>query len=239
MQDGVLDHAVNEEALESLEETGVAVEEPGVFGGPIVSTPPAKRKKKRKKAPIIITVIVVLLIATGIVALIKWSGKEAPSEILHDTVMRGTVASMVEGNGMTKAKNSESITVTTSGTVLDVYVSEGEFVTQGTVLYLIDSPAAQEAVTKGQKDVEGYQKQLRSLYEAQANLNIKAEFAGKLIEAAEPQVGEYVSDGQKLGRLVDDSKMKLTQYYSYAYENDIYVGQTAQVSVPEIGRAHV
>ncbi|MDF2838533.1 MAG: putative drug efflux protein, partial [Evtepia sp.] len=107
-------------------------------------------------------------------------------------------------------------------------------VAAGTVLYMIDSPAAQEAVTKAQKEVDGYQKQLKTLYEAKQNLNVKADFSGKILEQTKVKQGDKVTDGQTLARLVDDSKLKLTQYYSYAYINDIYVGQSVQVSVPAV-----
>lgn len=194
--------------------------------------PMVKKKKKRKKLPIIIAIAVSLLLIAGIVSLILWSGKKEPNEIMNDYVVRGTITSQVEGHGLTKAKKSETITVTTSGTVLDVYVNEGDFVTAGTPLYLIDSPAAQEAVTAAQREVEGYQKQLRTLYEARSNLNIYADFAGKLIEVKELKKGEEVGSGELIARLVDDSKLKLTQYYSYAYEHEVYVGQVVQVSIP-------
>ncbi len=194
--------------------------------------PMVKKKKKRKKLPIIIAIAVSLLLIAGIVSLILWSGKKEPNEIMNDYVVRGTITSQVEGHGLTKAKKSETITVTTSGTVLDVYVNEGDFVTAGTPLYLIDSSAAQEAVTAAQREVEGYQKQLRTLYEARSNLNIYADFAGKLIEVKELKKGEEVGSGELIARLVDDSKLKLTQYYSYAYEHEVYVGQVVQVSIP-------
>lgn len=227
MQESLLDQdiATEAEAAEYLPaETGVAS----------AAKQMKKRKKKRKKLSLIIAAIVLLLLAALVIRLIQWSGKEAPSEILHDYVSRGSIASVVEGYGMTKSKNSESISVTTSGTVVDVYVSEGEFVAEGTVLYVIDSPAAQDAVNNAQKDVEGYQKQLRTLYEAKANLQIKADFAGKILGAPKLQAGEAIGMGELLGYLVDDSKMKLTQYYSYAYEAEIYLGQPALISVPAV-----
>lgn len=196
--------------------------------------PSGRRRKKRKKGPIIGLAVATVAIVAIILAVLRWGNQTEPSEIMHDYVMRGAISSRVEGYGMVKALSSEAISVTTSGTVQDVYVSEGDFVTMGTLLYRIDSPAAQEAVETAQQNVTGYQKQLNSLYEAQGNLTVRADFAGKLLEVPEIQLGDQVGNGQVLGRLVDDSKMKLSQYYSYAYENDIYVGQSAQVSVPSV-----
>ena len=232
MQEDVLGRIEGEEAI--MEETAAANSPLEEAARPAPSRPAVRRKAKRKKAPIIIGCVVLLAVIILIIWLVRWSGREAPSEILHDAVIRGSVSSIVEGYGMTRAKDSESISVATSGTVVDVYVSEGEFVSAGTILYLIDSPAAHDAVKNAQAEVDGYQKQLRALYEAQANLSIKAEFSGKILDASTLQVGESVGVGELLGRLVDDSRMRLTQYYSYAYEHDIRVGQTASVSVPSV-----
>ena len=41
-----------------------------------------------------------------------------------------------------------------------------------------------------------------------------------------------MSVGTKIATLVDDSKMRLSMYVNYAYQNDIAVGQSAVVSIP-------
>ena len=41
-----------------------------------------------------------------------------------------------------------------------------------------------------------------------------------------------MSSGTTLATLVDDSKMKLVQYYSYAYAKQIKAGQSASISIP-------
>ena len=60
---------------------------------------------------------------------------------MTDVVQYGSITSTVENSGLTKAKSSETITLTTSGTVVDVLVTEGQKVTAGTPLFTIDSPA--------------------------------------------------------------------------------------------------
>ena len=194
-----------------------------------------KKKKKRKKAPIIIGSSVLVLL----IALIWWAiaktGQAPTGEVMDETIQRGSITSVIKGSGMTTTRNSEAISVGTSGTVVDVFVSEGEFVSAGTPLYIIDSPTAEDTVKTAQKDVDGYRKQLKLLNEARQNLTVRAEFTGKLMEVSdEVKVGETIGSGTGLTRLVDDSKMKLTQYYSYAYEGSVSVGQTAQISVPGV-----
>ena len=195
-----------------------------------------KLKRKRKKTiKRIVSIAVVLAVVGGI-----WYGiaslfreEEVEREILTDIVYRGSIQSMVTGSGLTRAKDASTITLGASGTVLDVYVTDGQLVNKGDPLYTIDSTEAAEAVKTAQKTVNNYEKQLAALYEAYDNLNLRAPHAGKLLDAkTDIEVGDELPSGVKIGTLVDDRMMKLKLYFSYAYENDIYVGQTARVSIP-------
>lgn len=195
-----------------------------------------KLKRKRKKMiKRIVSIAVVLAVVGGI-----WYGiaslfreEEVEREILTDIVYRGSIQSMVTGSGLTRAKDASTITLGASGTVLDVFVTDGQLVSMGDPLYTIDSTEAAEAVKTAQKTVSNYEKQLASLYEAYNNLNIRAPYAGKLLDAkTDIDVGDELPNGLKVGTLVDDRTMKLKLYFSYAYESDIYVGQTAQISIP-------
>lgn len=72
-------------------------------------------------------------------ALPHFGKKEGAGEqqVVKDTVMYGSITSTVEGSGMVKAKNSETITLATAGTVTDVFVTEGQQVMAGgSALYL-------------------------------------------------------------------------------------------------------
>ena len=62
---------------------------------------------------------------------------------------------------------------------------------------------------------------------------LTAPYAGKLLETVKLTVGDEVG-AQKVATLVDDTQMRLTQYYSYAYQSKLYAGQTVQVSVPAL-----
>ena len=201
----------------------------GAAGTP---TPP-KNKKKRKKT-IRRVIALVLVLALGL-AYFKFVRKSDSSEqqVVTDVVQYGSITSTVEGSGMVKAKNSETITLATAGTVTDVFVSEGQQVAAGDPLFTYDSPAAEKAVRDAKTDIEGYQKKLNAAYKDIAALTLTAPYDGKLMETVKLTVGDEVS-AQKVATLVDDTRMRLTQYFSYAYENEIYAGQAVQVSVPAL-----
>ena len=213
-------------------------------GEETVSTPeaaPAKvgkwKRMPRKKRRRIIRWCVTLVILAAIGALLfKVFGgkKEAEKQVVTDFVQYGAITAKVEGSGLTKAKSSESISITTAGTVLEVMVTEGQEVTAGTPLFTVDSPAAQAAVQKARSQVEGYEKQLSAAQKDIAGLNLAASYPGKLMEVATLNPGDTISKGQTVAKLNDDTRLRLEQYYSYAYAGELKVGQTVDVSIPAL-----
>ena len=191
------------------------------------------KKKRRRLIRRIIVLVVVIAAAVG-----AWwfflRDKQPEAQAVTDVVSYGSITSTVEGSGLTKAKKSETITLTTAGTVQDVLVTEGQQVTAGTPLFTVDSEAARTAVEKARKDVEGYEKQLRTLQKDIAGLNLSAGYPGKLMETVTLNPGDTITKGQKVAVLADDTRLRLEQYYSYAYEGTIKVGQTMDVSIPSL-----
>jgi HlyD family secretion protein len=159
-------------------------------------------------------------------------GGDSDEMVLTDFVTRGAIVSQVTGEGVTLPKDSASISLTMGGMVQEVFVSEGDTVTEGQPLYRIDSTEAEKKVNDAQKNVSNLQKELNTLYEAAGDLNIRAEYQGKLMKVAELEPGDELTKGQVVATLVDDSVMQLRQYYSYAYESNIFEGQNASVSIP-------
>ena len=191
-------------------------------------------KKKRRK--IIRWTVLLLVVLLAAVLLYKFLGGkgETDAQVVTDFVSYGAITSTVEGSGLTKAKNSETITLTTGGTVQDVMVTEGQQVTAGTPLFVIDSEAARTAVEKARQDVEGYEKQLATLEKDIAGLNLSAGYAGKLMETVKLNPGDTITKGEKVATLADDTRLRLTQYYSYAYAGELKEGQTVDVSIPAL-----
>ena len=200
----------------------------GAANGP---TPPKNRKKRKKTVRRIIAAVLVL--AVGFTLFKKFGKKAGEAEVGTAIVDYGSITSMVDGSGMVKAKKSESITLATAGTVGDVFVTEGQKVAAGDPLFTYDSPDAEKKVREAKSNIEGYQKQLNAAYKDIAKLNLTAPYAGKLLETVKLTVGDEVG-AQKVATLVDDTQMRLTQYYSYAYQGELYAGQTVQVSVPAL-----
>ena len=196
-------------------------------------SPVSKKKRRRMIRRIIALVVVAALIAGGVLYFRRKSGG-ASSEAGTATVEYGAISSVVDGSGLVKAKNSETISLTTAGTVMDVFVEEGQHVEQGDPLFTIDSPNASAEVQKARDEVEGYQKQINTLQKDIAGLNLSPSYAGKLMDVVTLNPGDEIGKGTKVATLADDTKMRLEQYYSYAYAGELKKGQTVEVSIPAL-----
>ncbi len=192
------------------------------------------RKKRRKMVRWFIFLLVLAAIGLGIRHFLSAKGGGEQTEVLTATVQYGSITSTVDGSGLTKAKDSETITIATTGTVSEVFVNEGDTVEPGTPLFIIDSDAARTAVDKARQDVLGREKQLNALLKDVAGLNLAAGYSGKLMEVVDLNPGDTISKEQKLAVLADDTRLRLTQYYSYAYEGMIHQGQSMDVSIPAL-----
>ena len=222
----VMDQAPEQTTAQAPEQAAAA---PAAAGG---GKPKMSKKKKRR----IRRIIALVLAAAVVIGVVRFRQKDGggSTEVIRDTVMYGAITATVEGSGLTKAKNSESISITTAGTVQDVFVTEGQVVTAGTPLFVIDSEAARNEVQRAEKDVEGYQKQLNTLNKDIAGLNLAPSYPGKLMDVVTLNPGDTISKGQKVATLSDDTQLRLTQYYSYAYAGEIKAGQSVDVSIPAL-----
>lgn len=193
---------------------------------------PMSKKQRRKLTRAAVAVVVVALLVAGGLKLLGKKGS-SQGEMITDWVQYGSITSMVEGSGLTKAKTSETLTLATAGTVIDVFVTEGQEVEEGELLFQIDSPAAETAVQKARSNVEGIEKQLSAKRKDISGLNLQAPHAGKLMETVKLLPGDEFSGGV-VAKLVDDTRMRLQQYYSYAYEGSLRAGQSVEVSIPAL-----
>ncbi len=210
-----------------------------VQAGPEAPPPgPPKAKKPAGKGR---QKIIKRLIALGLAAAILGGGgfalyrfltatDEEVGEIFPATAMIGTIQSKVSGRGTARAKESAAITLTQSGIVEEVFVTGGQTVMAGDPLYTIYSEAAETQLSQAQEEMD-------KLLEEANNLTVRAPFSGKLIEVQDFQIDQQVGEGAKVATLVNDKQLKLSLYFSYAYENDIYVGQSVDVSIPAMMRS--
>ena len=199
---------------------------------PPVKKPAGKGKKKMIKRLIALAVIAAIVGGAGFgMWYLVFREDSATSKPLTDAARINTIQSVVQGYGTAVPKESAAITLNAAGTVDEVYVTVGQTVFAGQELYTIDSQAARDNLQKAQEE-------MNKLLEEANNLTVQAPFAGKLMDVSEFQMDQEVSKGTKIATLVNDKKLKLSLYFSYAYEGDIHVGQSVDVSIPAVMKTY-
>ena len=235
----------------SEETTAVAAPETPVTPTAPPKKPSGKRKKKvRAIRNAIIAVVVIAALAVGGFFLWKFLTKQEEVNSRLQTAIAdwGSISSTVQGQGSARAKESAAITLTQSGTVQALHVAAGDVVYAGQPLYTIFSQgaedevtvrrdnlaAAQERVSDALNAMADIQKDISDLQAKQSKLVVRAPFSGKIIEIEDFTVNRRVGEGERVCTLVNDRKMKLSLYFSYAYEYSISVGQAVDVSIPAV-----
>ena len=212
-------------------------------GGPAAPAAPPPRRPARAGKKKMIKRLVALAVTAAIVAgvcfgvwYLVFRDTSTVGAPLTSIAEIGTIQSTVEGYGTAVPKESASITLNAAGTVQEVYVTVGQQVFAGDPLYTIDSQEARDKLQQAQDTLNGLMEDMADLQEELANLTVRAPFAGKLQEVEEFQPDQEVGKNQKVAVLVNDRKLKLSLYFSYAYDGQIAPGQSVQVTIPAVMR---
>ena len=228
------------------ENTAQKVAEPQAAPQPAPAAAPAEQParnkyaggKKRHGLPkwlkaVIALVLIAALIGAVVYFVRKFSSSEGDATIEEGMVSRGTLSSQVTGWGNVVAKQTAEYGAKSRGTVTEVAVQAGDIVKAGDLLFVIDPTEYKEELATAEQALRVAADAVTKATKALASTSLTAPFSGKLIEIGDLKTGLDAAAGQKVGTLVDDSVMKLELYFSYTYENDIYVGQSVTVSVPD------
>ena len=198
---------------------------------------PGRRLTVRRGAALLLVLALAAGAALGGKALF-FSGEEQTP--LTEQTTYGSLSTTLSGTGTTMPTDSVTYTTASEAEITGVYVSAGDTVEVGELLYTQDDSELddqieeyQDQITEQENQLDDYQEQLAQLQEEIAALTVTAPFAGRITDVA-VDVGDNVAAGTKLATLVDDSQMCLTQYFSYAYEDQVYVGMKAGVSVASL-----
>lgn len=193
--------------------------------------------KNKRKVPKWIKIVVPLAIAGavgyGAYSLISNLVSKQAEPPLTGMASTNTLQQTVSGWGNVAAKSKEDYGAKTRGVVTEVHVKAGDSVKIGDLLFSVDPSELQTELDTARRDLDSARVRVSEAIEAIDNLSTTAPFAGKLIEAAEFRNGQDVSAGAKIGKLVDDSTLVLSGYFSYAYIDSITAGMSANVSVPD------
>ena len=204
---------------------------------------PQVPKKTRRKFPIkraVALVVAAAVVVGGGFGIKTLFFQNETQTALTETTTYGSLSTVIEGTGTTMPADSVTYTTASTTEITGVYVSAGDTVEAGDLLYIQDDSELDEEIEEYQDELTELQNtlsdasdQLSELNERLTDLKVTAPFSGRITDVT-VRTGDTVGSGTKLATLVDDSKMTLTQYFSYAYEDQVYVGMKAGVSIASL-----
>lgn len=189
-----------------------------------------KSTSKWNKKRLILWGIGIILLAALLIGLYRLFFVQEERVAITGTTTYGFLNEAIEGSGTTTPADSVSYDV--NGTVLEWLVEAGDQVEAGDLLYVLDSSDAEDEILENEVELEELYEQLSELQESIAGQMVTAPFSGR-IEQIQAEEGKNVQSGTPLAQLIDDSYMKATLYFSYIYQDDLYIGKEITASFPD------
>ena len=164
------------------------------------------RKKRRWKW------LIVLLVIAALAAGGYWywnnrkgaAGPDISSAIHTSPVVRGNISAIVSGSGSVATSREQSLAAPGASTLLQINVEDGEYVSKGDVLFVLDCPE----VVSSQQAVSKYEYQLAEYYAARDELQRVAD-KDYLVTSLGAKIGDKLMKNGNLMSLLDISIMSI------------------------------
>ena len=143
----------------------------------------------------------------------------------------GPVEYRVEDTGTVTYADNYTIVPAVSGTVESCTFAEGDTVTEGQVLYTIDSSSLEDQIEQAQLSLDSAQASLSQAQAACADLSVVSHASGT-VTAVNVHVGDMISSGTPVAQVVDNVNLKLTVPFSLEDAKSLTPGAAALISFP-------
>ena len=171
---------------------------------------------------------VVCVAAVAAAVLLPKTGKkdvQASTQYVEAALERRDITNTFSGSGTISAANTYTVKSLVKGTVLTADFEVGDTIEKGTVLYTIDSSDVATSVEKAQLALE----QAQRSYDDAADAQYIRSVIGGTVASIKVKAGDYVTAGQEIATVRDDSSLLLTLEFPAADASNFAVGQAAQV----------
>lgn len=174
-----------------------------------------------------ITAVVCVAAVAAAVLLPKTSKKDvqASTQYVEAALERRDITNTFSGSGTISAANTYTVKSLVKGTVLTADFDVGDTIEKGTVLYTIDSSDVATSVEKAQLALE----QAQRSYDDAADAQYIRSVIGGTVASIKVKAGDYVTAGQEIATVRDDSSLLLTLEFPAADASNFAVGQAAEV----------
>ena len=171
---------------------------------------------------------VVCVAAVAVAVLLPKNSKkavQASTQYMEAALERRDITNTFSGSGTISAANTYTVKSLVKGTVLTADFEVGDTIEKGTVLYTIDSSDVATSVEKAQLALE----QAQRSYDDTADAQYIRSVIGGTVASIKVKAGDYVTAGQEIATVRDDSSLLLTLEFPAADASGFAVGQAAEV----------
>ncbi len=161
------------------------------------------------------------------------SGGEEYTTIAPDY---GPVERVVEDIGTVAYRDSYTIVPLVSGTVVECTFEEGDAVSEGQILYMIDSGDLEDQITQARLSLESAKAACAQAEAACDDLTVRAAASG-MVTAVYVHEGDFVSTGTPVADLVDSANLTLTVPFASADAATLFPGTAASITFPNQAEA--
>ncbi len=199
------------------------------------------RPRKKISVKLIILLVIVLAAVIGGIAffVLKKKAKGGNEEVKTGEVSTQTIVSSLSASGTIQPKDSYNITSMANGNIIEANFEEGDQVSEGQVMYRIDSTSVDSQVNLANSSLERSQKQYNSAAEDYQKMasklsgNTYKSTATGYIKSLKVKEGQKLSGNTEIAELYNDSVMEAAVPFLSTDAQQIAVGSTAVLTLAD------
>lgn len=175
--------------------------------------------------------IFVLVALIAIIGISKGTHKdETMTEYETAQVEMRAIFRTVDGSSVIEANDTYNVTALVTGEILTDTFNEGDVVAKDTVLYTIDSSDAKSRVTQAENSLKKARTNLETAQKNYNNLTVVSDRTGTITEML-VRAGDNVTDGTKIAKVDNTSKLKIQIPFNETDAGSIKKGDVAKLTM--------
>jgi HlyD family secretion protein len=150
-----------------------------------------KKKRSRRTRIIIAVVLIGVFLFSAYKLITNYFAPKVEVPVVTDTVTRGVYTESISASGNLMAFEQVTITPEVDGTVAELFVSEGDTVTRGQLLFTIDNPQLDQAITMAKRAVDTANLSLRGAQQSRNDAGSDVDRAWADYQAAKKALEDF------------------------------------------------
>lgn len=191
-------------------------------------------KSKRKKKKIIIIVCAALALLMVLKSVFSGGKAAQGTGYIDYAAERRDLVISVSDSGALQPADSYNIVGLVGGDVLAADFEEGDYVEKDTLLYQIDSSDAEKSIEQARISLENAGLTYQNVVDGLDGLSPKSSVAGRVTKLY-VRAGDEVQTGSPLADIADTDNMVLELGFHQSDAQNIYVGDSAEVTLGTTG----